>query len=518
MSGCLICQRPDICSTTSLESIRTSTAGRRVELAGGAQTGDQAAVLGDVVGGDADELGGLGEHLAGRRVDDDRAVAGGPRVAPGPAVGLDDELPAAHRPDSGVRTRMRRQFSQRSDLVGGGGAHVVELGDVQLQAAALAAPLVELGGADAARTGRAACRRASAGRRGRRRRRPRAPWSAVSASASISLERGVAAGLGLARPWPARRVQPLGQLGDPLLGGLAALHDLKDDVLQVALALGERADLALEVLQVLGRGDRAGVEALLVAGGALAHLVDVLLGLGLLAGGVALLGLRGDQQVAQLGERRPSAARSRRARAACLRLWASCPQTDVEGLDVEKADLVGGRGVQFGAPGLLEEVRDGSGGGYGAGACSVHGSVTAAGHMGAQGPAVPVGDLVELGRGLLAPRPLGGPVRRVDQGGAAVLLGLGGRVVAQVGGEDRRPRPAARTSAKRLSPEPPQTATVRIARSGSPATRSPAAVAGSRAAARAANSRERQRVRQLADPAEAAAAGRVGRRRAPGGR
>jgi hypothetical protein len=25
MSGCLICQRPDICSTTSLESIRTST-------------------------------------------------------------------------------------------------------------------------------------------------------------------------------------------------------------------------------------------------------------------------------------------------------------------------------------------------------------------------------------------------------------------------------------------------------------------------------------------------------------
>src|SRR4051794_15343006 len=32
MSGCLICQRPDICSTTSLESIRTST------LAGGSRS------------------------------------------------------------------------------------------------------------------------------------------------------------------------------------------------------------------------------------------------------------------------------------------------------------------------------------------------------------------------------------------------------------------------------------------------------------------------------------------------
>jgi hypothetical protein len=93
-----------------------------------------------------------------------------------------------------------------------------------------------------------------------------------------------------------------GEFGDPLLRGLAALHDLKDDILQVSLALGERGDLALQVLQVLGRGGRAGVEALLVANGALPDLVDVLLGLDLLAGGVALLGRRGDEQVAQLGE------------------------------------------------------------------------------------------------------------------------------------------------------------------------------------------------------------------------
>ena len=80
--------------------------------------------------------------------------------------------------------------------------------------------------------------------------------------------------------------------------------------------LASEAISLLEVLQVLGGGDGAGVEALLVAGGALAHLVDVLLGLGLLAGGVALLGLRGDEQVAQLGEVGLSATRSRRARAA----------------------------------------------------------------------------------------------------------------------------------------------------------------------------------------------------------
>ncbi len=56
--------------------------------------------------------------------------------------------------------------------------------------------------------------------------------------------------------------------------------------------------------------------------------------------------------------------------------------------------------------------------------------------MGAQRPAVPVGDLVELAGCLLAPGPLGGPVRGVDQGRRTGLARLGGRVVAQVGGEE----------------------------------------------------------------------------------
>lgn len=146
---------------------------------------------------------------------------------------------------------------------------------------------------------------------------------------------------------------PLGQLGEALLDGLAALHDLQDDLLQVALALGEGDDLALEVLQVLRGGDGAGVEALLVARGALADLVDVLLGLGLLAAAVALLGLRGDEQVAQLvevlGERLDLGVLGQRAA-----LVGELLEAGVQGLDVEEADLVGGRGVQLGAPG--EEV------------------------------------------------------------------------------------------------------------------------------------------------------------------
>src|SRR5690606_20560104 len=108
-------------------------------------------------------------------------------------------------------------------------------------------------------------------------------------------------------------------------------------------------DLALEFLQVLGRGDGTGVEALLVAGGALAHLVDVLLGLGLLARAVALLGLRGDEQVAQLGEV-PVQRLDLGVLGERLPLVRELLEADVEVLDVEKSDLVGGPGVQLGAP------------------------------------------------------------------------------------------------------------------------------------------------------------------------
>ena len=56
--------------------------------------------------------------------------------------------------------------------------------------------------------------------------------------------------------------------------------------------------------------------------------------------------------------------------------------------------------------------------------------------MDPQAPSVPVGDLVELGGGQLAPGPLGGPVRRVEQCERTVGAGFGRRVVAQVRGEE----------------------------------------------------------------------------------
>ncbi|GAA0664561.1 hypothetical protein GCM10009601_48460 [Streptomyces thermospinosisporus] len=111
----------------------------------------------------------------------------------------------------------------------------------------------------------------------------------------------------------------------------------------------------LEVLQVLGRGDGAGVEALLVAGGAPAHLVHVLFGLGLFAGAVALLGLRGHEQIAQLGEV-PVQRLELGVLGQRLPLVGELLQADVEVLDVEKSDLVGGRGVQLGAPDVSESA------------------------------------------------------------------------------------------------------------------------------------------------------------------
>lgn len=277
-------------------------------------------------------------------------------------------------PSRPSQTRIRRTDQDAAAVlaaqhgVGGGGPYVVHLRDVELKLAALAAALVETGGADAA---------------------------LLLAQLVVQLEQvggdgtgddltllGHGGGLGVELlvggvPAPGRVVglrldggDAPGQFVDPFLGGLAALHDLQDDVLEVALALGEGDDLVLEVLQVLGGGHDAGVEALLVAGGALAHLVDVLLGLGLLARAVALLGLRGDQQVAELGEvlvqRLDLGVLGQR-----LPLVRELLQADVQGLDVEESDLVGGRGVQLGAP--VES------GGWGVGvdaAWAVQGSVT----------------------------------------------------------------------------------------------------------------------------------------------
>ena len=117
MSGCLIFQRPDICSTTSLESIRTSMSASGANSSASLQPGDQAGVLRDVVGGHPDRGAVLGDHLAGVGVLEHGAVRRRAGVAARAAVGLDDDRPV--RPgrvtgrDSGVRTRIRWHSSQR---------------------------------------------------------------------------------------------------------------------------------------------------------------------------------------------------------------------------------------------------------------------------------------------------------------------------------------------------------------------------------------------------------------------
>jgi hypothetical protein len=131
-----------------------------------------------------------------------------------------------------------------------------------------------------------------------------------------------------------------------------ALHDLQDHVLKVSLAPGEGGDLALEVLQVLRVGDLARVEALLVASGALAHLVDVRFGLGLLPFGVALLRTGGDEQIAELGEVRLQRL-DLLVLGQVLALVCELRQSRVQGLDVQQSDLIGGRGVQLGAPEVM---------------------------------------------------------------------------------------------------------------------------------------------------------------------
>ena len=94
MSGCLIFQRPDICSTTSLESIRTRTDG----LPGRGRCAARRPAIRPRYSATLFVATPMYSAASARvspvtGVDDDRAVARGPRVAPGPAVGLDDELP-----------------------------------------------------------------------------------------------------------------------------------------------------------------------------------------------------------------------------------------------------------------------------------------------------------------------------------------------------------------------------------------------------------------------------------------
>src|SRR5690606_37845932 len=170
-------------------------------------------------------------------------------------------------------------------------------------------------------------------------------------------------------------------------------------------------------------------------------------------------------------------------------------EADVEVLDVEESDLVGGRGVQLGAPG--ESGSEGALGAFPGGAVvDDDGRADAAW---ADAAWAVQGSVTVLETWTLRPQPW----RSEISSSWAAASSHQGHSVAQWAASSsasgccarasdagwwrrsavrKASTPAARTWSKRLSPEPPLTATLRTGAPGSPATRMPWAVAGSRAA------------------------------------
>ena len=285
----------------------------RVELGRGAQPGEQPVVLGHVVGGPPQRRGPLGQHLAGVGVPDHRAVAGRARVAARAAVGLDDQ-PAAHSPDSGVRTRMRRQFSQRSTSSGGAAWAARSSAPISSsrqpshrRCRSIAAPTPP----EAARTFSYRASRSAGSPVGE-------PGPGLGVGGGLGVDLGERLVPGLLRLGPGRgHLLHLGpHRAGAGLGLLAPLHHLQLGVLQVGLPAGQRLDLVLQALQLLGR-HRPGQHPLLVPLGPPAHLVDVVLQPAQLPVEVADLGLGPDHVVAQRGQPGVRVGDHRRARAAC---------------------------------------------------------------------------------------------------------------------------------------------------------------------------------------------------------
>jgi hypothetical protein len=111
----------------------------------------------------------------------------------------------------------------------------------------------------------------------------------------------------------------------------------------------------LQALEVLRVRDRTRVQAVLVARGARADLLDVGVGLRLLTGDVALLGLGRDDLVAQRRQARVQLGELGDLRERAL-LVRQLVELGVERLDVEEAELGFGLGVQGRLPSL--EVQD----------------------------------------------------------------------------------------------------------------------------------------------------------------
>ncbi len=357
--ACLICQRPDICSTTSLESIRTSTSSAPSSAAAlrPAIRPEYSATLLVVTPSAAEPLG---QHLAGRPGAHDGAVAGRAGVAPRAAVRLDDDLSQARTPPSApgcggtprsrttssagapcarwrARRRTARSGSRRS-------------GPAQQRRADAAAGLADL-----------VVERDQVGRqvggeraRGRPAGTPR-PWrSSASVSSRCCSVRSRPARVAVSRACDAV---------ERGLRLLALLHQLELGVLQLALPAAQRGQLVLQGLQLAGRARPASSRCLvLVLAGA--DLLDVASRGGRCPG-------RGRRRRPGPGPARPPArtargraGRARRAPAGCVAGARAGPARCRWPAGRAGGAALPGRPSQAG---LLRCGRD---------ACSVHGSVS----------------------------------------------------------------------------------------------------------------------------------------------
>ena len=371
---------------------------------------------------------------------------------------------------------MRRHSSQRMHLVGVGVAQLVDLDVVELEPAAAAPALPQLGRADAA---------------------------LLLADLLVERDQRVVERAGLGGPLRLqlldlgvdlgrRRVARRRQLGDPGLGGLplrasSSAARLCDDSSRsmTSSTTSSRSPCRLASVAIsccrlsssLGEETWPASRRCWSRSARGAHLVDVALGLGQLAGEVALLGLGADDLVAQPPQLGRRARRARRARA---------------------ASRAGGRAGRCGCPGPAR--RAGAAGrrrrlsawtprvGAVSARSTDHGSVTSGEtrrlHRSPPGAAEPAAQQpLAVGQ----PGPLGGPVATSTSAGRAVLERLRRRVVAQVGGDVgvRAGAPARRRTGRR--PLPRSTATgphraVRVARRPGPRRPSPAAPRATRSA------------------------------------
>ena len=476
MSGCLIFQLPDICSTTSRESIRTSSSASGRVLAVELQPGDQAAVLRDVVGGDADRLAPLGDRLAGGGILQHGAVRRRAGVAARAAVGLDDDA-------SGVRSQSRLRGAHQDPLALLAADHLVGRGRGHRRAGR---PRHGEPAATALRRGSgrrrprrpsapAAARRAPSGRpAGLRPRRARSRSSAVTSS-RIAARLLVAGGGERVSVRSSNPASSLVTFSSSVWVSSSRSITSSSVVLERGDPALERLQLVAHPLQVLGVGDQALVHPAAVALAPGLHLLDVGVGLALLGGQVVDGHAQVTRPVVELLAPGLVARRARAISGIVRSWWARPSRTGVELLHVEQLEL--GERVGFQGVSSVGSTRN------------VHGSVgVVLTRTSTVSPSAAASSRRSTGSQVhsaaqCATSTSAGPLRGASAPGTRLPGGGAGRR------SRRRPRRCVATWSSRKSPAPPHSATVRTCWSGSPATRTPCAVAGSASATCSANSR-----------------------------